>query len=248
METTNTILKILPFVSILLIFIVWLQNRRKKKLGIEKEEKPSKYKQWFKTTEIYKIFVERANLRPVSSAFFYAIFVVPASLIFLVGIAFLNMKDPIPLKEMKPVEGILTKVVWIKRGKGADFIKLKQDNGKEEVYLIPLDKQLFEQLNKIKNRGGKVVVYSYKHYYINIMGTKYIQEIKYNNKFLAGYNYKHYVHNNNKVKNLFYSTWFGLKIALIGFFFIFLLNYEEKPIHRLNRMKKYLKNKMEVVA
>ena len=100
MEITNTILKILPFVSILLIFIVWLQNRQNKKLGIEKEEKPSKLKQWFKTTEVYKIFFERASLRPVSSAFFYAIFVVPASLIFIIGIAFLNMKPPVQLKDM----------------------------------------------------------------------------------------------------------------------------------------------------
>jgi hypothetical protein len=243
MEITNTILKILPFATILLIFIVWLQNRRNKKLGIKKEENSSKLKQWFKTTEVYKIFVGRASLRPVSSAFFYAVFVVPASLIFIIGIAFQNMKDPISLKEMQPVEGIITKVVWIKKGKGNDYIKLKQDNGKEEVYLIILDKQLFEQLNNIKNKGDKVVVYTYRHYYINIMGTKYIQEIKYNNKFLAGYNYKNYMQNNNKVKNLFYSTWFGLKIALIGFFFIFLLNYEEKPIHRLNRLKRYKKLK-----
>ncbi len=251
MEITNTILKIVPFVSILLIFIVWLQNRRKKKSGIEKEEKPSKLKQWFKTTEIYKIFVERASLRPVSSAFFYAIFVVPASLIFIIGIAFLNMKPPVQLKDINPIEGYITKVVWIERGKGSDYINLKISDGTETTYLIHMNQHLFDKLNSLKNKQDIVTVYPYQRYYINIMGTKHIADVKYKNEFLKGYFVDKSIEkftdkkkfNIKNIYNFFYNTWFGLKIALIGFFFIFLLNYEEKPIHRLNRMKKYLKNK-----
>ncbi len=242
METTNTILKILPFISILLIFIVWIQNRRKKKLGIKEEEKSSKLKQWFKTTEVYKIFVERASLRP-SSLLFYWFFVFPSFLLFIGAIVLVNQKPYISLKDMNKIEGYLTKVVWIKAGRGDDYIKLKKDDGNEDAYLILLDKKTVQELSKII--GKRVTVFSYQKYYFNIIGTQHIAEIKYQDKFLVGYDHETYTKNHSMIESFFYSTWFGLKIALIGFFFIFLLNYEEKPIHRLNRMKKYLKNKQK---
>ena len=236
MEVINTILKILPFLVPLLLLGAWYQNKQNKKLGIEEE--PSKLKEWFKTTQIYTIFIYRVGLRP-SSLFFYWMFVFPAFLILIGSIGVLDTKSPIPLKKMKEVKGYITKVVWIEAGRGADYIKLKTDDGKEEVYLILLDKKIVELLNDIKDQ---ITVYSYERYYVNILHTKHIAEIKYNNEFLVGYDYKLYLQRDNIFNSLFYNTWFGLKIALIGFFFIFLLNYEEKPIHRLNRMKKYLKN------
>jgi len=238
-EIVNTILKILPFLVPLLLLGAWYQNVQNKKLGIEEE--PSKLKKWFKTTQIYAIFIYRAGLRP-SSLFFYWVFVFTAFLILIGSIGVVNTKSPIPLKKMKQVEGYISKVVWIEAGKGDDYIKLKTDNGTEEVYLIRLDKKIVKSLNKIKD---KVTVYSYERYHINILQTKHIAEIKYNNKFLVGYDYKLYLQRDNTFNSFFYDTWFGLKIALVGFFFIFLLNYEELPIHRLNRMKKYLKNKEE---
>lgn len=236
MEVINTILKILPFLVPLLLLGAWYQNKQNKKLGIEEE--PSKLKEWFKTTQIYTIFIYRVGLRP-SSLFFYWMFVFPAFLILIGSIIVLDTKSPIPLKKMKEVKGYITKVVWIEAGRGDDYIKLKTDDGKEEVYLILLDKKIVELLNDIKDQ---ITVYSYERYYVNILHTKHIAEIKYNNEFLVGYDYKLYLQRRNIFNSLFYNTWFGLKIALIGFFFIFLLNYEEKPIHRLNRMKKYLKN------
>ena len=247
MEIINTILKILPFLVPLLLLGAWYQNVKNKKLDIEEE--PSKLKEWFKTTQIYTIFIYRAGLRP-SSLFFYWIFVFTAFLVFMAGITFLNLRPHVYLEDIKPVEGYITKVVWIKAGKGGDYIKLKTDNGTEEVYLLLLDEERVEFLNNVK---GKVTVYPYERYYINIFQTKHIVDLKYKNKFLVGYFAKEgFGKDKNKKKlnvkiiyNFFYNTWFGLKIALIGLFFIFLLNYEEKPIHRLNRMRKYLKNKEE---
>ena len=251
MDIQNLFFQILPFLAIVSIFIGWLQNRRDKKLGIEKEEKPSRLKLWFKKTYLYKIFVERASLRPISSAFLYAIFVVPACFICLFGVVFLNIKPPVQLKDIKPISGYITKVVWIQAGRGSDYIRLKRQNGNETTYLIHMDKNLYETLTQIKNRRNLVYVYPYHRYYINLIGTKHIVDIKYNNKFLKGYFKENISKKDNSKKrlnitniyNFFYSTWFGLKIALVGLFFIFLLNYKEKPIHRLNRMKKYLKDK-----
>ena len=240
MEIVNTILKILPFLVPLLLLGAWYQNVQNKKLGIEEE--PSKLKKWFKTTQIYAIFIYRAGLRP-SSLFFYWIFVFTAFLVFMAGITFLNLRPHVYLEDIKPVEGYITKVFWIKAGKGDDYIKLKTDDGREEVYLIGLNKERVEFLNNVK---GKVIVYPYERYYINIFQTKDIADLKYKDKFLVGYfNPNHYKKEQGTFNlwDFFYETWFGLKIALIGLFFIFLLNYEEKPIHRLNRMKKYLKNK-----
>jgi hypothetical protein len=236
MEVINTILKILPFLVPLLLLGVWYQNVRNKKLGIKEE--PSRFMKWFKTTQIYSIFVYRVSLRP-SSLFFYWMFIFPAFLILIGSIGVIDTKSPIPLKKMKEVKGYITKVVWTEAGRGDDYIKLKTDDGKEEVYLIRLDKKIVDLLNNIKDQ---VTVYSYERYYVNIFQTKHIAEIKYNNEFLVGYDYKLYLQRDNIFNSLFYNTWFGLKIAFIGFFFILLLNNNQKPISTLNRMKKYLKN------
>jgi hypothetical protein len=244
MELKNIFLVILPFLGLLLLMIAWYRQKYHKNDTTEEVVKPSKLKKMFLKSSIYKIFFYRASLRP-SSWFFYWLFVFPSFLVMFAALIVFITKPPIKLKDMQQATGKITKIKWIKAGKARSYIGFIDKNGSEAFYYVSLNEERFNWLNSI---DSDVTIYLYDEYHFHFFGlyeALSIEEIKDKSNSLYKYNYEKRMNWYIKNRNFFYDTWFGLKIMLVGLFFIFLLNYEELPIHRLNRMRKYLKNKQK---
>jgi len=193
--------------------------------------------QKWKKSYLFTVWFRRSALRPLASAIPYIIVVFPASFMIFFWFIALTDGEPIEIKNMPYVKGYIQKAV-IGRGKNAkDYIKLLQDDGKEEVYVLQLDKKRKEELENIKE---KVTVWYRNEWFIG--AYNYLYALKLNNSFIINSDMRYQI-NLEMYKNIPSKICFWTKYMIFGFAWIWLLNRKELPIHRLNRMRRYLKNK-----
>jgi hypothetical protein len=219
-----------------------------KKYGIVvkkiKGKQLSKYKliRMWQESYLYLVFVERNNR--AFSQFIYVLTLIPF-LIIIIEI----LTPIIPLKDLPTDEGIAH--VLNKKGKGTtDMLILYKENNKIKAqYHFSVVDNVKEQLDgkwiKIwyqKHWGSYWFINSVKR--IEYQGEPFVKS--FDGKFLYNYAYQ-----GERVSyKLGLLPFLGIGFLILGVFllWIFFLNYKEKPIHRLNRMKdKGITFKKEVV-
>ena len=216
-----------------------------------KEEGSFKYIQkdpkW-KKTYIWQVFFRRPFYRPCASSFPYVIFIAPG--IFMMYFWSINLMDiaingkAVKLEEMKKASGVVTKAHYGKQS----FIKVKDEQGNENEYRTNFssDEEVEEFMEKTKNI--KVAIWYQDKWLFE--RYNYVQEIKVNNKVLTinDFQIKYNYERNLKIdKSSFPNLLWWMNYSLIGWFWIWLLNRRELPIHRLNKRKHYKKNKLKDV-
>jgi len=197
----------------------------------------SQLQQKWKKSYLFTVWFRRSALRPLASSIPYIIVVIPAFIMIFFWFIGMARGEPIKTEHMLYVNGYIQKAV-IGKGKSAkDYIKLLQDDGKEGVFVLQLDKKRKEMLESIKE---KVTVLYRTEWMFGIYNDLYV--LKLNNNFIINDN-KYYQENIKKYKNIPLKIWFWTKYMIFGLGWIWLLNRKELPIHRLNRMRRYIKNK-----
>lgn len=223
----------MPFITLYLIgWKIWHSYKAKKNKEQPIEKKHSKLYNY-----LHLIFIERVNLRPS------IVTVVAYVVLFFSGLLFnasfvVNLKKeifpPVPLEKMQISEGIVKSIVF--RKKMDDLLVLETPSGKREHYAFITSKEEVEILlnNKVK------FFYSKGFSSLFTIDNRIYQIVKDGKIVLPAYSYESALAYRkvtwNFVKNSFL-------VFLVSAFIIWFPNRKERPIHRLNRLKKYIKNK-----
>ena len=231
METFWTLI---PFVVVLLIAINLYETYKNR--GKEKIQKLS----WIEGQSFFKylklVFVTRVNLRPWTAVWYIPLFFATVLSLNLINNIRHSIYPPLPLEKMQTQQGIIQSI--IKRKKMDDLLVLKTNSGLREEYAYRLygsaDKYIDQNVTIYYSRGfSSLFSIDNRIYQITTNDTKLI---------LDPYNYIWSLRAN---KNSWNFTQYCFFIAIFSLFMIWIPNRNELPIHRLNRMKSYKKNKGE---
>lgn len=224
---------ILPFITLYLIgWRIWHSYKAKKNKEEPVEKKHSKLYNY-----LHLIFIERVNLRPsIVTVVAYVVLFFSGLLSFgSIPANLLNeIFPPLPLEQMQTSEGVVKSIVF--RKKTDDLLVLETASGKQENYAFRTSE---EQKERLLNR--KVKLFYTKGFSDLFTINNRIYQIEKDGSVLGHeYSYEKALANNK-------SFWNFTKNSFIVFFISALIiwfpNRKERSIHRLNRLKKYIKNK-----
>lgn len=231
-------LAILSFLVIILITRnIYLKYKESKKKKIVKEPVSGLNKYgWYCYLKL--VFIERVRLK--NSILEAILFLTLAFSIILTLSGFITKIETfiypeLPLAKMQTKDGVI-KSMKIRR-KMADLLVLTTDNGQDIEFAIYTKEReieiLLNQRVKVWYRLDWSSIYSIENY---------IKEITIDNKSirLFSFNYEKTLMNDKKYWNF---TKYCFYIALFSALILWIQNRKELSIHRLNRMKLYIKNK-----
>jgi len=230
----ETFWKIIPFLIPLWIFVILIVKYRN---GV-KEETPRL--SWLAQTKFVKyvilVFFKRVELRRWTGIWY-----LPLMLGFFGSFALGTVIEdaiypPMPLEKMHTQEGILKSIV--KRRKMKDLLVLQINNQQEKEFAVIRDNGLDLVLNK------RVKVWYSRGFSSVITIEDIAHEVTVDGKSVRQYpyDYKRYLEG--------YASFakfgkYSFYLALFSALMIWIPNRKELPIHRLNRMRLYKKNKGE---
>lgn len=231
--TDNFFLEFITYIALIIIAISTYKKWYNKKYRIEniqEANKPTKLNQNY----LYKVFIDRANVRPSSYIFVFSAFIAMFALIMLY---MLNWMNPIlKLDELEQVTGTVKKINT--PHKGFKTLTLQLDNKKERNFkLVSIAKKNGDQI--VLNK--RITVY-YQHKYSPNGYIDFIYEIKLNNKFIKNYMDFAYVNFIEGRKNSIGYMKFCSYVIVFSVFFLWFINRRELPIHIRNRVKRLEKN------
>jgi hypothetical protein len=224
--------KIIPFLILLWIFVILIIKYRN---GVKEEVlKPS----WLVQTKFVKyiglVFFIRPNLRPWTGIWYFPLLFGFLGCFTIGDVITSTIYPPLPIEKMHTQEGVIKSIS--KRKKMDDLLVLEINNNKNREFAVFRDYGLFSGLNK------KVKVWYSRGFSSIYTIDDIIYEVTINGKSIKKhpYDYKRYLEGDasswNFTKYSFYTVVFSLLM-------IWIPNRKELPIHRLNRMRLYKKNK-----
>jgi len=227
-DETFEYLKIFVYFSLAVVSLLSWYRIKKRKVSIPKPNLR-------KHSHLYEVFLIRAPLRPGLFLFLTLITITILVILWLYVSIYFN--KPKPLKEYAQYNGTIISTYYARHPNARDSLIVQGLDGSEKVFL-----EFFEKYKSLLKKGKNIVVW-YEFNYLPIPKTSVV-EIKINQNFMINYN-KNYKHNLQRHYNSPKVILFWFVLLLSVLLSMYYSNYEEKPIHRLNRMKKHLKNKEE---
>lgn len=224
---------IIPFlIPIILIFVAYRQFKNKKNVVAEYEERLK----WFEKNKwlryIKTIYIDRGVVKFWSAIWYVPLFFGTLGFISGLLISIENfILPPIPLKQMDYKDGVIQSIKLAK--KTADSLVFQQDNGNKLHFYIRTDK------NEKTNLIGKPVriYYTINRTSILTFGDIVYEVIENNESIRARpYSYERAIKLNEGMNNFTLYSFFLMVIAAL---LIWIQNREEKPYHRLYRIKRY---------
>lgn len=224
---------ILPFITLYLIgWRIWHSYKAKKNKEEPVEKKHSKLYNY-----LHLIFIERVNLRPsIVTVIAYVVLFFSGLLSFgSIPANLLNkIFPPLPLEQMQTSEGLVKSIAF--RKKTDDLLVLETASGKQENYAFRTSE---EQKERLLNK--KVKLFYTKGFSDLFTINNRIYQIEKDGSVLGhAYSYEKALANNKSFWNFTKNSFI---VFFISAFIIWFPNRKERPIHRLNRLKKYIKNK-----
>ena len=226
---------IIPFlVPLMLMYIVYKQYKNKRNAVEEYEKRLA----WFEKNRwlqyIKTIYIDRGVVRFWSAIWYVPLFFGTLGFISGLWITIENfILPPIPLKQMDYKDGVIQSIKLAK--KTADSLVFQQDNGNELHFYIRTDK------NEKTNLIGKPVriYYALNRTSILTFGD-IVYEVTENNKSIRArpYSYERAIKYNEGMNKF---TLYSFFLMVIAAFMIWIQNRDEKPYHRLYRLKRYKK-------
>ena len=227
-------------------------------IDLRKRKKEGRYEivpkdRWWQQTYIWQVFFRRSRYRPIASSFPWLIFIFPS--IFMVFLYSVWLVDTAingkakTLEETNQISGIVTEV-YNNKGKGEDYIRVKDDSGNEEIYSFPIifmsDEEAEEFKKKIQDTKTKVDIWYQEWWSMNTYSSKRIWELKVDGEFvklqsgnlIKEYEYERFA---KLDKTNFPNLLWWLNYSIFGWVWLWFLNRKELPIHRLNKEKFYKK-------
>ncbi len=231
---------LLPFIAIFLIsrnIYEKYKEDKEKKIIIKPVSKLDKY--WL-YRHIKLVFFERVNLRQSTLVWrvFFGLGIITGLATFYVYYINHIENQPIPIEKMKTKIGIVKSVNLNK--KVSDTLILQISDGKNQAFSVSLDEE-----RKKRILGQKVKIYYADGWNSAFTKDNMIYEILMNGRTINKKKYNH----TRRVKtnsSLFKFSINSFYFAFFSLFMMWILNRKELPIHRLNRMRLYKKNKARI--